>query len=392
MVQKKQSQKKQTVAQKQAKINRQPAVRQPATMVRPQKSFGPISTISSAPVAMGNSLRGVRPSISNIPGGIQVKGRDFALTPLGTGSVVTWTPSCGIPLHPAAFGSSNLKQYMNMYSKYRFRTVYAHYITSSPTSANGDVLLYYQPSRSDPMLNWTSTNYLPYVLSSDETVMGPQWTNHSALHLDSPTWYNTDIITDDDLADQCSGDMFLFTKTSTTDSPGYVVIDYVVEFKDMQLNIKNVIYPISRLQWTNCAFALTTSSVTTTTRFSLSLTGGVNIAGVSSNIPSSLTIGDIYKVFFDVTNSSFTTNITANNIMQLPQNNGSDQLIALTDGYTLYARCYSGGDLALYPTYEAAITDAAQIVFGTSATVTFNLVFWASLCGAVGSTLLQSNI
>jgi hypothetical protein len=99
---------------------------------RADTRFGPISAISTAPIAIGNSVQGASARIRQTPTGVRVVGRDFALTGKGTGNVVTWTPMCGMPITPAAMPSTVLKQYNNMYGYYKVHSLVAHYITLPP--------------------------------------------------------------------------------------------------------------------------------------------------------------------------------------------------------------------------------------------------------------------
>ncbi len=155
-------------------------------------NFGPVSSITTAPVAIGNSVRGATKSIMKTTNGVRVRGRDFMFSPIGTGTIVTWTLCGGTPLTPAAFADSVIANYQRMYMKFRFHSVVVHYITSSPTSANGDVMFYYSKDRSSVFLNQTSNQLLPFVFTDQNTVLGPQWTNHSAKFLVSGGWKLTD--------------------------------------------------------------------------------------------------------------------------------------------------------------------------------------------------------
>jgi hypothetical protein len=86
-----------------------------------------------------------------------------------------------MPITPCCLPSSILRNYCQMFNKFRVNKVIVHYITSSPTSQAGDVLFYYEKDRLAPMADYSSSSFLPYVLSDPHTVIGPQWTNHSAV-------------------------------------------------------------------------------------------------------------------------------------------------------------------------------------------------------------------
>jgi hypothetical protein len=357
---------------------------------RADTRFGPISAISTAPIAIGNSVQGASARIRQTPTGVRVVGRDFALTGKGTGNVVTWTPMCGMPITPAAMPSTVLKQYNNMYGYYKVHSLVAHYITSSPTSSNGDVALFYQNNHASPMLNFTSTSFLPYIISNDCTVLGPQWLNHSARLKPNDQWFTTDYLQNDDLTDQCAGELFLFSKTSTTDSPGYVLLDYDIEFKLLQLNVKNSIYPIPRAAYHQTSFGATIATTANVTPLNVGVYS-TDIAGTTAVLPTGFAIGDIYKVFVDISNSLY-TNATTSNIMSFVDPAGNITPITLTDGYTLFAVASSATKVDFYPTFDAAKLRANPAFYGATITYVLKLQVWMSLVGSVNTVLAQSNI
>jgi len=343
--------------------------------------MGPVSAISTAPVAVGNSVRGSRSISRQIPGGIVVSGRDFMFTPIGSGSVTTWTMVGGTPLTPVAFGDSSIRNYMQLYQKYRWKRCVVYYITSSPTSANGDVMFYYSKNRESVFLNQTSSFLLPYVLSDPSTVIGPQWTNHAADLKITGTWKSTDYGMDTALQEFADGEVFLLSKTSTTDSPGYVLFDYVIEFADMQISPRLLNLPLPRAQYSNVA--LTTSgakSQSAGVEFVVNV--GTNLTGGTSAVPNGFTAGDIYKVILDVTNSIFTTG-TAANLVQLYTGNSNNQAVTLSDGFTCYGAADTATTLILYPTIEAAAATGGSLQWGASLTYNVNVQAWVSLCGSV---------
>jgi hypothetical protein len=368
--------------------------RKPRVQVKRKARMGPVTAISTAPLAIGNSVRGSRSSVIPIKNGVSVTGRDFCFAPIGSGSVVTWTMVGGTPLTPAAFSDSTLRQYMQMYQKFRWKSVVAHYITSSPTSANGDVLFYRAKNRDSVFLSQTSTQLLPFVISDPDTVLGPQWTNHTAVLTIQGSWKSTDYGMSADLNNYSDGELFLLSKTSTTDSPGYVLFDYEVEFADLQITPRLLTLPLPRAQYSQVNVGLTALAVTTAAVAVMSVKGN-NISGASSAPPTGATAGDIYKVIFDVTNSSAAswTSCTVSNLLKIREISGdtaSDLALTVVDGLTMYA-IWDGDAFYFCTNTSGAYAGLQNIYFGTSATVTFNLQCWFSLVGTINTTNLIPN-
>lgn len=350
-----------------------------------QPNFGPVSAIDTAPVAIGNSIRGSQSQIVQSKTGVVVRSRDFMFPATATGSIQTWTMCGGTPITPAVFSDSTLRNYMQMYQKYRWRRLTAHYITSSATTATGDIMFYHQKNRESVFLNQTSTQLLPFVLNDDDTVIGPQWTNHSVeLHIQG-TWKSTDYGMTSEVQAYADGDLFLLSKTSTTDSPGYVLFDYEVEFAELQITPRLLALPLPRAQWsqTNVAFTAYAAVADAAIPFTI---GGNGINGSQAVLPTGTTNGDIFKVIIDSTNST----ISALSTMRVKEQGGY-VAVAIQDGTTVYA-VYNGAVFYLYPNAAAAYAyGGAVLSFNTTTSLTANMQCWFSLIGSVGTLNLNPN-
>jgi len=356
----------------------------------PKLNFGPIATVNTAPVAIGNSVRGFKTKVIAAGKTVRVSGRDFAYTPVGTGTVTTWTLSGGTPLTPAAFSDSSLRQYMQMYQRYRWIKLIAHYITSSPTSANGDVMFYHQKNRNSVFLSQTSSQLLPFVMSDSDTVIGPQWTNHSTELTLTSSWKSTDYGMSSVVDDFSEGDLFLLSKTSTVDSPGYVIIDFIVEFADLQISPRLLALPLPRAQWFQTNLGLTASAITVDTGLNMVVKGN-NLSGTAAGLPTGCSNGDVYKVIIDLTNSSSGSwvNGTPANPLHSEEQGGSVS-VTITDGTTCYA-VYNGSVFNLYANVEGAFVNSGGLNYGASSTITFNYQVWLSLVGTISATNLNPN-
>ncbi len=345
---------------------------------------GPVATINTAPVAIGNSLRGMSPVVTRTKDGVRVVGRDFIFTASSTVAAATsWEVIGGMPLTPSVLPSSVLRNYAQMYAKFKVNRAAVHYITSSPTSQAGDILFYYERDRKGPFVDYTNNSFLPYVLSDGNTVIGPQWTNHTLIIKPTDGFNFTDYAMNADLNEDACGSVFLFSKTNSANSPGYMLMDYDITFKELCVNPRAGLLPVARGQWNQICLGKTATAVTSgVTNFQPSIQGN-NVGGSAAALPSLTTTGDIFKIIFQVTNSTVSgvnsawTNCNTTNLI-VYNTAGSTSAVTIDDGFTCYGM-YSNNVFNIYPTLEQAIVDTHMFLYGTTATVTYNLCAMISL-------------
>jgi hypothetical protein len=291
----------------------------------------------------------------------------------------------GVPLTPAAFADSVIANYQRMYMKFRFHSFVVHYITSSPTSANGDVMFYYSKDRSSVFLNQTSNQLLPFVFTDQNTVLGPQWTNHSAKFTVSGDWKLTDYGMHDGIEEYADGEMFLLSKTSTSDSPGYVIFDYDVEFAQESFQPRLLLFPIPRIGWTQTNLTLIAVNAGQDGGITFGVSGNA-ISGAPAAEPTGATFGDMYKVIMDITNSapSSWTGATAANLVQ-NLIGGNRNTITLSDGFTCYAlKKQNSAQWILYANPTIAYAQGISFSYGVTANpLTANIQVWVSYIGTV---------
>jgi len=328
--------------------------------IRPKGSFGAVSQINTAPVSVGNSVRGSRPRVTQTTNGARVVGRDFAFALSGTVAAITgWELIGGMPITPCALPSSVLRNYCQMFQKYQVNRLTAHYITSSPTSQAGDVLFYYERDRFAPMCDYSNSNFLPFVLSDPCTIIGPQWTNHSITLSPTKDWKTTLYANQTDLNEDACGTLFMFSKTNAANSPGYILIDYDISFKELSVNPRAGALPVTRAQSSFVSLA-PEAATTQGNPAKWTIATGKNIANVTSTVPTGYVAGDIYKCIFQVTSSqqsnaawSAATGTVPSAANYLQYADGTT--IALDDGFTCYL---TSGDFGVTwiaaPTLEIA--------------------------------------
>jgi hypothetical protein len=225
-------------------------------------------------------------------------------------------------------------------------------------------------------------------------VIGPLWKNHTAVYYPVLKAYSTDILNDEQLMSQGPGELFVFTKTASEQAPGYVLIDYDIDFVSMQVNVKALTFPVSRLKYTQMAITLTATAVTTASDFATQITG-TKLDGTTASIPSTFTVGDIYKGIINITASTL-TNVNTSNLLQYNTYTGTTYVnvpVSVSDGFTMYGVYYTTNAMLWYPTYEEAASQSASVNYnyGVNATITINIPVYMSLVGSVGN-LVQSNI
>lgn len=286
-----------------------------------------------------------------------------------------------------------------MYQRFRWKRLIAHYITSSPTTATGDVMFYHQKNRNSVFLSQTSAMLLPFVLSDEDTVIGPQWTNHSVdLHI-KPVWKSTDYGMSSVSDDYCEGELFLLSKTSTTDSPGYVIFDYEIEFAELQITPRLLALPLPRAMWSQLNLGM--SAAGAVTQFSTKVDFvpiNNNLSGATSALPTGAAVGDIYKIILDVTNSNNVNSgawvlLTAANVFGLSLGIVNETL-PVVDGTTLYGVLNASSQFQLYANIESAVTNGNNyLTFGSTQGATAFITFqcWISLCTTVGTTNTNPN-
>jgi len=398
MVNNKKKMAKKTV--KQVIVHQQPAKRKMKKVKRKspkaRSAFGPVTTIDTAPISIGNTITGSKPVVTATPDGVRVRGRDYFITVDPTATTVTgWTMVAGAPITPACMQSSALKGFSNSYGSYMVHGVAFHFVTAASTSDAGSIVMYIGKDRSTPGANTSSANFLPFVLSDSHTLLGPVWKNNTAMYLPPPNWLPIDIFNDEDMMHQACGELHFYSKIGPLDSPGFVVMDYDISFRETQVNIKSLTIPAQRMKFNQVALSLTLNvQVTGNGNFySAWATNNLLDGLTASAAPSGATFGDIYKVIINTSNATF-TNTTAATLIRT-YNAYTNYVVPLTDGFTFYGLYANTNVLMWYPTFDAAkssgATTANSYYSGTTATVTFNIPAYVSLVGSASGLLLQSN-
>jgi hypothetical protein len=371
----------------------------PSVAAAAMKPFGGVSEVGLAPVTIGNTIRAVKQTVVEQRNGVRVIGRDFVMAVGGTSSAYSnWTLQAGFGLSPICLNATGLRGYFQTYERFKWNAMNVHYITSSPTSATGDVLLMYHSNHGGPKVDHTSTNFMSYALSTDAALLGPQWTNHSVqIVYGERDWYDTDVLSSEDVKHQADGELLCYTRNTTQagspDQPGYLLIDYDVVFERRMLNPRVQSLPSSLFKWQqgNFTFANSTTAGQTVT-FTFNST--FSYVGTILPLPAGIAIGDIFQVVFDTQVSSATggTFATAFSITVSP---GVTQIYPISTGTTLYAVCGSAvgiGAFALYPNYDAALVGTPMVWTSTIGALTLACPLVLTCVGSQTAVYAQANI
>lgn len=358
---------------------------------RAAPSSGGSSMEVTAPVSIGNVLSGKRTIAHSVKNGHVVIGREFLASAFGSGSIATWTLVSGMPLTPVAFVDSMLRMYGSMYTFYRWKRLRVHFVTTSPTSSNGSVMFYYNKDRASVFLEQTSANLLPFVLSDPHTTISPQWQNFSVDLECTGDLKRCDYGMTDDSTHYSAGEMFLLSRTSTTDSPGHILMDYEIEFSEQNLTPRLTLWPQPTIQYTPYAFAIPVS--TAGNSVVLLLAG----AGVNPFVPANtnqLIAGGIYKCVWDFSNGHISGTTPSSTLANLFTFGAAATKIAMTaeDGMTTYAVNGSGG-VQMFENITSAYTNTATFFWQSTVTVspaTEFFIIWLSLVGFQGGNSMSS--
>lgn len=360
--------------------------------------FGGVSELGLAPVTIGNTVRSAKQQVLPTRNGVRVLGRDFVMAVGGTSTLYSnWTFQCGLGLSPICLNATGLRGYFQTYERFRWNHVNVHYITSSPTSATGDVLIMYHSNHGGPKVDHTSNNFMSYALSTDSALLGPQWTNHSVQVLSGERdWFDTDVLSVEDVMHQADGEILVYTRNTTNvsspDQPGYLLIDYDVTFERRMLNPRVQSLPSSLFKFQPLTFhvvAVVTAGQTVS--FDMGSTG--TYTGNTVALPNGIAVGDVFQIVFDLQQAT-ATGVTFATGFSVNIANGTPMVYPITTGTTLYAVCGSAvgsGAFSLHANYDAAMTGQAMIWSSNSSPVLATPIV-ACCVGSVTPVFAQANI
>jgi len=370
--------------------------------------FGGVSELTAAPVTLGNTIHSVRQNVIPTRDGVRVVGRDFVQAIGGTTAAFSgWCLQGGMALSPMSLNASGLRGFFQSYEYYQWLRVDAHYITSSPTSLAGDILLMYHANHGGPKVDHSSANFLSYALSTDAALIGPQWTNHSVRIISRPgAKLMTDVLNAEDVQHQADGELLVYTRNTTNgtspDNPGYLLIDYDVHFSKRMLNPRVQTLPSGIFKWSPLGVEFS-GTVTAGDSVAVDTATTNTYAGVTAAAPAGTVAGDLFQVVVDLANATFGGTLSAGsqatmwNVVLTSTGVGAGQVLRtmaypITTGTTIYAVYRGNTVFDLFPNYDAAL--AGQSLRWAANSVGLGLSFVVIMCavGSVNAIFQQANI
>jgi hypothetical protein len=370
--------------------------------------FGGVSEISAAPVSLGNTIRSVKQTVMPHSGGVRVVGRDFVQAVGGTSVAFSnWCLQGGVSLSPIALNASGLRGFFQTYEQYKWNRVNAHYVTSSPTSIAGDILIVYHRNHGGPKVNHLSANFLSYALSTESALIGPQWTNHSVEILSgNGTLLNTDVLNVEDVQHQADGELLVYTKNTTNgtspDQPGYILIDYDITFTGRMLNSRVQTLPSGIFKWFPTALAQG-GAVAAADQVSLDIGTANTYTGTAAQLPPGTVPGTVFQVVFDTQNATFGGTLTVGTLSTMWSVNygftgtgGTSAPIlapyAIATGTTVYAVYRGSNVFSMYPSYDAVFAGNTLRWTVSSAGQAFTTAAIMCCVGSINEIFQQANI
>jgi len=198
-----------------------------------------------------------------------------------------------------------------------------------------------------------------------------------------------------DIDEEASGVVYLYSKTNSANSPGYVLIDYDISFREVSVNPKAGLLPITRCQMSYMTLGATTVAATAGVTTVVGSIQGVNIDGTASAVPTGAIAGDVYQAFVFPTNSVVAgtnaawTNVTVSTLLR-NANGLTGTSLVVDDGVTLYLLMLTATTFQMYTTLDNALTNTNALTYGTTATVSWNLCMGVELVRSLSPAMTQS--
>jgi hypothetical protein len=324
----------------------------------------PEMSCAEAPVSIGTTVSLARPKQSNRGRKTVLAGKEFLGVINENNNSTDWQLSAMMPIHPAYYPAGGMGNMCRSFSKYRFTKMTAMFVTRQPTSVTGEIIICFADKADSPAENGASAAFLARVSSKQHVIMGPLWQNHSLAIACDLKWRPVDAFASIDLFRDLMGEIQVYTLSAVTDIAGYLILDYEIEFDEVQYIQHSGTLPWA--QGPGTAYTLVDSSTTPTHNVSVQTTN-VALSGLSN--------GSVIKCVLDVDTSTLATGTNASNAWLVAESINATtttqttftNAITLIDGLTFYA-VVIGASLYLYNSLESAVAGDAsgQFYYGVT--------------------------
>jgi len=189
-------------------------------------------------------------------------------------------------------------------------------------------------------------------------IMGPLWNNH-AIEIDCDKDFRLiDPFNTTDVAKHIFGEVQAYTLSSATDTAGYLLIDYELEFKTTMFTPHSLTLPLT--SGPGASYTLVDSSTTPTLNNAVQLT--------NNTIYTTYGTGTIWKAYINADESTPATGTTLANAWNTCVAFGSSTTATtlqtvtfpIVDGQAIYLVSSQSSNLYAYVSLEAAINGDAS--------------------------------
>lgn len=328
--------------------------------------------VSPAPVSIGNTITASTPVMRMTGDGLVVAGREF-MTSVSCYNSSNFQVGALAPLHPMYYPGSVMSSTARAWSQYRFNRVAIHYVTRQSTAQAGEVVLAYSENLLEPAEQGNANSFLPRVMTRGQAIIGPVWQNHTMLVNTDNKFRKVDAFNSATFNDNVTGEIQAYTQSLVTDTLGFLLIDYELEFKTPMFTPHS-----SALPWADGPGSLASASGTLATTSG----GGVILPPFGVN---PITNGTIFRCIIDADRSVVTPynlNTVFSTGLEYPNAAGVETTVLtvcpVKDGSVLFAVVVNS-QLVFYTSVEAAIGGSGSgclLWSATNVSTTYSINFY----------------
>jgi hypothetical protein len=318
-----------------------------------KKPFNEKVKYEAVPVSYGHKMKGNPQKVVHSVNGVTISGSEFGsnITLIGAtssgGAPASLFYLCGIVnVHPAYFSGGILGNTARMYKYVKVNYIKYRWISTVPTSTNGDIVTVYVPDEKEKAINYGATSFLTRIIADKHSEMFSIWEKSSGSCNPEKKKVFSDPTIDMDLNDSFLGDVYVFSSFSSTSIQGYLIIDYSFTFSENMLSLRSARMPYPN--WQKFAPGLSTNCVDSANQ--------VANASVltSANFPN-IQPGDVYKVVIDATATTQATGSTLATMWTYETGySGTTYYLPIVNGLTVYVQATTNAQFLWYATLEAA--------------------------------------
>ena len=321
----------------------------------------------AAPVSIGTQISVRQPKVTRSSTGATIAGTDFIGTVEGQG-VSTFGLGKSALLSPAYFSSAHIGSLCRSFERYKWRKLIVHYIPKVATSTGGQVILCSQHNCTQPCLSGEAGTFLARAMSQNNAVFTPVW-QRAAIEIDCARkeWCLVDPTTNNDLDDNIYEELQVYTQLSSSQQPGFLVAEYVCEFKDPIYQPHSTTIPLATGPGLRATFVDVSAANSIGDDWTLSCTTPLTLSQINN--------GTIYRAVFDLQGSTAASPATFNNQLHanyqyrtaLATTTNTSIGVPMVGGLTVYLKVV-GSAVQVYATIEDAVAGGTQMFFRTAST------------------------